>query len=258
MFFCRKLPLSLLLSCLFLPAVQAVERQDFVIAIDTGHSPTQPGATSARGKPEYLFNKAITRQLHQKLQSLGFTGSFLVNEAEAEVSLASRPAEASQKKASLFISIHHDSVNPRYLGNWEYATQKNHYSDHFRGYSMFIFEAQRPESLYFAEQLGENLLSRGLTPSLHHAEKIQEKNGKVAENYPLLDRLKGIYTSQHRVLKLSTQPAALLLECGVIVHREEELLLETPEYQAKLVNAVADSIGQYFNQLQANNTLIQQ
>ena len=47
MFFCRKLTLPLLLSCLFLPAVQAIDRQDFVIAIDTGHSPTQPDSSGA-------------------------------------------------------------------------------------------------------------------------------------------------------------------------------------------------------------------
>ena len=40
---------------------------DFKIAIDIGHTRNTPGAISARGVPEYLFNKNIGTLLYKKL-----------------------------------------------------------------------------------------------------------------------------------------------------------------------------------------------
>ena len=42
--------------------------EDFIIAIDIGHTINTPGATSARGVPEYLFNQNIGTLLHQQLR----------------------------------------------------------------------------------------------------------------------------------------------------------------------------------------------
>ena len=43
------------------------------------------------------------------------------------------------------------------------------------------------------------------------------------------------------VLKTARQPA-LLLEAGVIVNRDEELLLLRPAYQTRMAEAVADGL----------------
>ena len=41
---------------------------------------------------------------------------------------------------------------------------------------------------------------------------------------------------------------AVLLECGVIVNREEEKSLASPATQAKIVEAILHALGSYFDQ----------
>ncbi len=90
--------------------------KDFKVAIDIGHSASSPGAISARGVPEYNFNRNMARLLLAKLQQdPRFKGSFIVNDTGERVSLSSRPAVAESRGADLFLSIHHDSVYPEQL-----------------------------------------------------------------------------------------------------------------------------------------------
>ena len=47
---------------------------------------------------------------------------------------------AGKEKADLFISIHHDSVQPYLLSFWEFNGEKHHYCDKYKGYSLFYSE----------------------------------------------------------------------------------------------------------------------
>jgi len=38
----------------------------------------------------------------------------------------------------LFISIHHDDVQPVYYSKWDYNGKTYHFSDKFAGYSIFV------------------------------------------------------------------------------------------------------------------------
>ncbi|KJU85580.1 cell wall hydrolase/autolysin [Candidatus Magnetobacterium bavaricum] len=207
----------------------------FVVAIDVGHSRKSPGATSARGQSEYDFNKAVATLLLKQLRDAGITGAFMID--ANGISLKERVQVANSKKSDLFVSIHHDSVQPVYLSTWEYNGKRNHYSDMFRGFSVFYSEsnASPTESLAFADILGGALLEAGLRPTLHHAENIP------GENRELVDKDKGIYRFDDLVVLANTQMPAVLLECGVIVNREEELLLKST-YRAMIVSALARSI----------------
>ena len=112
-------------------------------------------------------------------------------------------------------------------------TQK--YCDDFHGYSIFMSNknAQPLESLGFATTLGRALLKAGLTPSLHH---------ETQENRLVLDREKGIYAFDDLiVLKTATMPA-VLLECGVIVNRDEEAKLNDPAYRNRLIEAISSAV----------------
>ena len=66
--------------------------EDFIIAIDIGHTINSPGATSARGVPEYLFNQNIGTLLYQQLQQdMRFKRSFIINETGDDISLPPEP-----------------------------------------------------------------------------------------------------------------------------------------------------------------------
>lgn len=211
------------------------------VALDIGHYLEKPGATSARGKTEYTFNSATARAIETVLESAG-AQVILVN-AEGNVSgLRDRPAIAARAKADCFISIHHDAVNDQYIRHWYYQGVNREYCDNFRGYGVFTSakNSKAEKSRELALALGRALYDAGLRPALHHAEPIQ------GENRPLIDSTTGVYEfSDLVVLKSATIPA-LLLECGVIVHRDEELMVQMPEYRQLLGYALVKALSQVF------------
>jgi N-acetylmuramoyl-L-alanine amidase len=220
-------------------------KADFVIAIDIGHSRAKPGAISSRGVGEFHFNKDLAVLLHHELVEAGFTGAFLINEDGSDMSLRQRADAANEKKAGLFISIHHDSVQPRYLSTWNHQGTNRAYSDKYRGYSLFYSEKnkEKEESFVLAGLLGSELRGKGLAPTLHHAEKIE------GEGRELVDKDKGIYRFDDLVVLKTTTMPAVLLECGIIVNRDEEILLSDAAYRKTMVQALASAIETYYRRL---------
>ncbi len=211
------------------------------IAIDIGHSPNRPGAISARGISEYTFNKKIAELLYQNLLQNGFKSTFILNEINPEMTLNSRAKILNQKAADLVISIHHDSVQPHYLNQWEIDGENHHYSDRFKGFSVF-FSNKNPkveQSFQLAKAIGNELLQLQLKPTLHHAENI------AGENRPLIDSDRGIYRFDHLILLKKTKMPAVLVECGVIVNRDEEQLLSKDDHQKNLADALTKAITQF-------------
>ncbi len=212
------------------------------IAIDIGHTPKSPGAISARGVSEYLFNKNIATRLHKKLkQDKRFKDSFIINESGENISLSTRAAVATRRGADLLISIHHDSVEPKDLSYWIYQEKIMAHCDKFTGYSIFYSEKNGSpvHSLIFAVVLGSEMLRSGFCPTLHHAEKF------TGGDKDLIDKTRGIYKyNQLVVLKNSTMPA-VLFECGIIKSRIDELQLSNSKYQQKLVDTLFRAITKY-------------
>ncbi len=223
---------------ILLGATEHCNKEDFVIAIDIGHTKKRPGTLSSKGFREFCFNQNLAKLLLEDLTYRGFTQAFLINEDGADISLTDRTDIANEKRADLFISIHHDSVQPHYLSSWNYQSERHLYSDLFHGYSLFYSEKnENPESsLVFARLLGTELQNDGFTPTLHHAEKIK------GENRELVDKERGIYRFDDLVVLKTAKMPAILLECGIIVNRNEETLLSKPEYQKKLVLSMTRAI----------------
>ena len=233
----RTFVLAFVLTGAGVPAVAAAN-QSCAVAIDIGHGESAPGATSARGVAEFAFNRNLANLLLEELHQDGLAQTFLID--STGLSLQQRAESASLHKADLLISIHHDSVQPSYLSTWTYQGATHHYSDRFHGFSLFVStkNAHPEESLNFARDIGSRLLKAGFTPTLHHAEKIKGENRK------LVDRKRGIYDFDDLIVLKTAAMPAVLLECGVIVNRQEEELLTSSAYQDKLVKAVAAGIEQ--------------
>lgn len=225
----------------FIEHSKSCTQEKLKIAIDIGHSPNKPGAISARGVSEYIFNKKIGELLFQNLLQRGFKSAFILNEQNPEMSLYSRAKTANQKGADLLISIHHDSVQPHYLNQWEVDGENYHYSDRFKGFSVFFSgkNSKAEQSFQLAKTIGNELLQLQLQPTLHHAENIH------GENRPLIDSERGVYRFDSLILLKGTNMPAVLVECGVIVNREEEQLLSKEEHQQKLALALSKAIVQF-------------
>jgi N-acetylmuramoyl-L-alanine amidase len=208
------------------------------IALDIGHSIQRPGAYSARGVSEYYFNKTVAEALLRSLKKSGVVDAFIINPQGRSISLMERTREAANKQATLFLSIHHDSVQRRYMKNWSVAGKTHLYSDNFSGFSVFVSRKNRkfPQSLKFANLLGESMNARGFAPTLHHAEKIP------GEGRNLINKELGLYEYDDLVVLKTAAMPAVLLECGVIVNRSEEVSLQKPEIQQRIVNAASEAI----------------
>jgi len=229
------------------PAASSVELADvgdcpaerFVVAIDIGHTPRQPGAVSAHGVPEYAFNERLAREIEAALDAAGLERAFIVAaRADDQLTLTRRTRIAAEAGAQLFLSVHHDSVRPQYLSDWEIDGQVRRYSDRFSGYSVFV-SGRNPrfaDSVAFGRRLAGALRERGLAPTLHHAEPI------AGENRPLLDPELGLYRYDGlAVLRTARMPAALL-EAGIIVNRDEERRLDDAVHRADIVDAVVAAV----------------
>jgi N-acetylmuramoyl-L-alanine amidase len=218
---------------------------DFNIAIDIGHTINSPGATSARGVPEYLFNQNIGTLLHRQLRrDMRFKDSFIINETGDDISLAARAAIANQRGAHLLVSLHHDSVQPKDLSPWLWQGSILPHCDKFTGYSIFYSEINRRpfNSLIFAVILGSEMLRGGFCPTLHHAEKF------TGGDKDLINRTRGIYKYNKLVVLKEANMPAVLFECGIIKNRNEELQLGDAQYQNRLVAALFNAINKYFSQ----------
>lgn len=233
--------LALALSLPASPASQQCDRSRFVIAIDAGHTASHPGATSARGVPEFEFNTRLAATLVPVLAGMGFTNVILTNERGADISLTDRSELANRRGADLFLSLHHDSVQPRYLSAWTHEARPQRYSDDFSGYSIFYSgQNQHPdESLRFARVLGSELHRHCLRPTLHHAEKIE------GENRELVDPDLGIYRFDALKVLATTKMPAVLFEAGVIVNRAEETRLGDPAYRQMMAESIGAAVARF-------------
>lgn len=206
------------------------------IALDVGHHLKNPGVISARGVAEFEYNRQLAREIEVALKHAGHRTLLIGDDGLAE-DLGKRAPRAAPM--DLFISIHHDSVQPRFLTTWEHEGQVQNYSDRFSGFSLFVsrINPHLEPSLKCASAIGAALQRTGFRPSRYHADPI------VGENRPFADEANGVhYFDNLAVLKTASIPA-LLFEAGVIVNREEELRMRDPAVRRRIAEGIAIAVG---------------
>lgn len=202
-----------------------------LVAVDVGHGIKDSGAISARGRPEFEFNRQLAGVLANALVDHGLAVRE-INFAGDIGSLAERPQQAIG--SDFFIALHHDSVSERYLQFWEWDGRQASYTEVKRGFGIFV-SAQNPDlatSLRCASTIGAVLRRAGFIPTPWHSRKHVPAD---AEN--------GVWYYDNLVVLYRTTLPAVLFEAGVIKHREEELELLDPERQARMADALATGIA---------------
>lgn len=206
------------------------------VAVDVGHGLRDQGAISARGKSEYFFNDRLARRLADELATRGLTVRRINFDGRIE-SLPARPQQAAG--ADFFISIHHDSVQPHLLRDWQWQGAPQTYSDEHAGFALFVSHANPdlPTSLLCASAIGARLRRLGFTPARHHADPTARKPRQPA------DTQNAVYYYDNLIVLYRTSVPALLFEAGVIKNRAEELLLEDAAYQRRMVDAMSTGMA---------------
>ena len=201
------------------------------IAIDVGHTLLASGATSARGRTEFEFNRELAQALRAALSTLGFAVR-LINEDGRIASLQARPQAA--EGVDLLLSIHHDSVNAFELQSWRWRGQDLDFNDDHAGHSLFV-SRDNPDtarSILCARVIGARLQRMGFVPTHKNGRRRAYADPEHAVHY--YDGL--------AVLRHARMPA-VLFEAGVIKNRDEELLLRDPARIARMADAIATAVA---------------
>ena len=226
--------MRLAIACFCALFVQVTGIKDsiaFDVILDPGHSAERYGALSCSGKKEYEYNNQLLMSVYPYLAAQKIYVD-VTRDPEEEITLLQRAEKSEGKK--LFISLHHDSVQDQFITR----VSGNPCSRKARGYSIFISKKNPyfERSLACARVLGEALRGAGLVPSTHHGEPIS------GENRTLLDAQLGIYLYDDLVVLKKSKCPALLLEAGVIIHPDEDKIVQTPDYKRSVANGIAQAI----------------
>ncbi len=215
--------------------VAASARALAVVAIDVGHFIEEPGATSARGRPELDFNRELAAEIESAVRGRGLA-TLLIGADGLMSRLTQRTAAAAD--ADFLLSVHHDSVQPHFLETWEHDRVERAFSDRYSGFSLFVSRknAAVKRSLTCASAIGEALRHAGFSPSLYHADPIP------GENKPFADRRNGVHYYDNLIVLKTARTPAVLLEAGVIVNRDEELKVQSEEVRKRIAAAVAQGV----------------
>jgi N-acetylmuramoyl-L-alanine amidase len=206
------------------------------VAVDAGHTLAAHGASSARGRREFDFNRVLAQRVshelglrHLAVRPINFDGKI--------ESLAARPEQAAG--SDFFISIHHDSVHADLLQKWDWQGIPQTYSDDYSGFALFVSH-DSPDlatSLRCASAIGARLRRMGFLPARHHANPPSGTPREVA------DAANAVHYYDKLVVLYRTTLPAVLFEAGVIKNRDEELSLLDAKRQARMADGIATGIA---------------
>ncbi len=221
-----------------------------LVVLDPGHGGKDPGAIGKMGTKEKDLNLSIAKKLKKYLEKFGLD-VLLTRNSDVFLSLGERTKIANDNKADIFISIHCNS-----------AAKKNSYASGFEVY--FLSEAKtdweravaQAENEVIKYEINRNEINDDflafILADLAQQEFLKESQelavaiqDAVCEVLNIENR--GVKQAGFYVLKGAFMPA-VLIECGFLSNREEEILLRKDWYQEKLAKGIAEGIKRFINQ----------
>ena len=206
-----------------------------IVAIDAGHQrkgnyeqePIGPGAKETKAKvssgtqgrftgvPEYELNLLIAKKVKDVLTERGYEVIMIRESHDVDLSNKERADIANESGAEIFIRIHaNGSTNPSVHGTLTiYPSKKN-------PYVADLSEASHKLSKAIVDAICKNTGSKNL--------------GAVAR-----DDMSGINWSKIPVT---------IIEMGYMTNEKEDKLMQTEDYQNKIVQGICDGIDEYFCQ----------
>lgn len=206
-----------------------------IVAIDAGHQrkgnyeqePIGPGAKETKAKvssgtqgrftgvPEYELNLLIAKKVKDVLTERGYEVIMIRESHDVDLSNKERADIANESGAEIFIRIHaNGSTNPSVHGTLTiYPSKKN-------PYVADLSEASHKLSKAIVDAICKNTGSKNL--------------GAVAR-----DDMSGINWSKIPVT---------IIEMGYMTNEKEDKLMQTEDYQDKIVQGICDGIDEYFSQ----------
>lgn len=228
--------------------LQQPERE-VVVAVDAGHGGEDPGAVGRGKAREKDVVLAIARKLKAAIDARPGMRAVLIRDGDYYIPLRDRFERARRHRADLFLSIHADAFKNRRVA----------------GGSVFVL-SQRGASSEFARRTAANENNSDLVGGVTLSDKDEmlasvlldlsqsatmEASGAVAKSiFASMDGIGKMHknhveSANFLVLKSPDVPS-VLVETAFISNPDEERKLRDPSHQARLANAIADGIQDYF------------
>lgn len=219
-----------------------------VIVLDPGHGGIDAGARGVTQAWEKDVVLAFARTLSEKLEKTGRYRVIFTRNDDYFVSLPDRVKIAREAGAKLFISIHADTLNERWVEGATVYTVSDRASDvHAARLAEKENQADKLAGVEAGEETGEVSdilfdLTRKETRTFSHyfARSLVGywKGASALNKNPLR-------SAGFRVLTAPDVPS-VLLELGYLSSRTEAVKLSQPEWRAKAAGAVVLSVESFF------------
>ena len=232
--------------------VQPPERESWLVVIDAGHGGPDPGTIGVRGTKEKEITLSIAKQLAKRLEREPNVKAVLTRDRDTLIAFADRPRipqlKGNEQPPDLFVSIHANSMpkkpsSIRGVETYFLAVAKTEQARQVaeRENASIQFEDDvRPEDLEPLQFILADLESTGnLQESRLFASSV-DRSLKAALETPS----RGVKQAGFLVLIGAAMPA-VLVEVGYLSNKDEEKLLRSSSYQAKIADALADAVVNY-------------
>ncbi len=221
-----------------------------VIALDPGHGGEDPGAIGPSGLKEKDVVLAVALKLRDRLHGNPNIRVMLTRDADFFVPLHERVRKARRVQADLFVSIHADAFfTPAARGASVFAlseggassaaarwmANKENAADVVGGVNTTAVK----DAAVLKAMLDMSTTAQ-IKDSLKLGKEVLGQIGRVGQLHK-----KQVEQAGFAVLKAPDVPS-ILVETAFISNPEEEARLRDPDYQQRLVEALATGIARYF------------
>jgi len=231
------------------PSLQGKIDRLIVVAIDAGHGGEDPGASGPSGLHEKDVVLQIAKQLRDRIDALPNMRAMLTRDADFFVPLHDRVRKAQRVQADLFVSIHADAfITPQARGASVFALSQGGATS---AAARWMANRENQADLIGGVNIAAKdasvmraLLDMSTTVQIRDSMKL---GGEVLGQIGRVGKLhKGsVEQAGFAVLKAPDIPS-ILVEAAFISNPDEESKLRDPDYQARLVQALATGIQRYF------------
>ncbi len=221
------------------PLVKQLGLKVKTIVIDPGHGGKDPGAISRNGLQEKQVVLDVATRLKSLLDSKGSYQIHLTRETDIFIPLKGRTNFANDKGADVFISIHINSCDRPAA----------------RGIETYYLSLASDEEARATAAL-ENASSERTIKDLNNILRYILRGAKVKESRELARTVqsqlsqatgmddRGIKRAPFIVL-IGAQAPSILVELGFISNIQDERLLRSEEYKARLARALMEAVENY-------------
>jgi len=228
----------------------ASTKRPYVVAIDPGHGGIDNGASiriGARTVTEKELTLLVAKDLAEELRKRGFETVF-TRDHDNDVSLADRTALANRAKASIFISIHLNALEPKNknlvpngIETYILNSTNDNSSKRLADLENNVLKDSKVKSASSTSNIElivkDVILEANLKPSKELACAVQAHLKKVARD-------RGIRQALFYVLLGADMPS-ILIETGFIAHPDDRDRITNPKRRRALAVAIAQAVDDF-------------